>query len=352
MQASAAALSAGVASSASSTERTISTGRGGIKFALIQTPGNTLHQKLSKQIGINHAIVSVNSVLSKVPRSDYPQALAKVKAEYDAAGIRIAGVESHPVAAEKIKLGVAGRDEEIENYIAAIAALRGIGVDVLCYNFMAGLGWYRTSVTKVHRGALVSEFDNEVAKKQGLTEWGAISEEKVWDNIKYFLKAVIPAAEKHGVKMALHPDDPPLSPLRGIGRIVTSAANYRKIMNLVPSPMNGVTFCQANFVAMGEKLEPLVREWCAQKKIFFVHFRDIKGTRERFQETFHDDGATDMARMLKVYSECGFDGPMRPDHAPTLANETNDRPGYAINAKLFALGYMKGIMEGAGLPYE
>jgi mannonate dehydratase len=133
---------------------------------------------------------------------------------------------------------------------------------------------------------------------------------------------------------------------------VISAANYRKIMNLVPSPMNGVTFCQANFVAMGEKLEPLVREWCAQKKIFFVHFRDIKGTRERFQETFHDDGATDMARMLKVYSECGFDGPMRPDHAPTLANETNDRPGYAINAKLFALGYMKGIIEGAGLPYE
>jgi mannonate dehydratase len=136
---------------------------------------------------------------------------------------------------------------------------------------------------------------------------------------------VIPVAETAGVKMALHPDDPPISPLRGIGRILTSAKNYRRVLAMVPSPVNGITFCQANFKAMGEDLEALAREWCRQKKIFFIHFRDIRGTREHFVETFHDNGPTDMARMLQVYSENGFAGPIRPDHAPTLEGEGHPR---------------------------
>jgi len=194
-------------------------------------------------------------------------------------------------------------------------------------------------------GALTSEFDYQTAQKQGLTRWGKIPEEKVWDNIEYFLKAVIPVAEKANVKMALHPDDPPISPLRGIGRILTSAANYRRVLNIVPSPVNGITFCQANF-----NIEALAREWCGQKKIFFVHFRDIEGTREHFRETFHDNGPTDMARMLAVYHEAGFDGPIRPDHAPTLEGESNDRPGYAMVGKVLAIGYMRGILEGRRIP--
>jgi mannonate dehydratase len=270
-----------------------------------------------------------------------------------AAAATVAGVESHPVPAEKIKLGLPGRDEEIENYIAAIRALANVGITMVCYNFMAGLGWYRTRVDVPERGgALTSEFDQRAATGQGLTKWGEVSEEKIWSNLEYFLKAVIPVAEKAGVKMALHPDDPPISPLRGIGRILTSAANYRRVMNLVPSPVNGVTFCQANFKAMGEDIYALAREWCRAGKIFFVHFRDIEGTREKFRETFHDNGPTDMARMLQIYHDNGFDGPMRPDHAPTLEGESNDRPGYAMLGKIFAFGYMKGIMDGLHIPYE
>jgi mannonate dehydratase len=324
----------------------------GMKFAIMNgwQPDHT--SRISRQIGVNHAIAGVNAALSKVPRTDYEATLARIKANFAESGLKIEGVESHPVPAEKIKLGLEGRDEEIENYIAAIKALGNVGIPVLCYNFMAGLGWYRTSVTAPGRGgALITDFDNAEAKKQGLTKWGEVPEEKIWDNITYFLKAVIPVAEKAGVQMALHPDDPPLSPLRGIGRIVTSAANYRRIMKIVPSPVNGITFCQANFVAMGEDSEALVREWGKQKKIFFVHFRDIAGDREHFRETFHDEGQTDMVRMLKAYYDIGFKGPIRPDHAPTLDEETNDRPGYAIQGKIFAIGYMKGILQGLNLPY-
>ena len=321
-----------------------------LKFATMNSYRVDHKARISKQIGVNYAICG--AALDRVKRSEYEATLAKMKTDFAEIGMTVAGVESHPVSAEKIKLGVAGRDEELENYIAAIKALSNAGIPVLCYNFMAGLGWYRTRTDAPGRGgALITDFDSEAAAAQGLTKWGEVPEEKLWDNITYFLKAVIPEAQKAGVKMALHPDDPPLPKLRGISRIVTSAANYRRIMNIVPSPVNGVTFCQANFIAMGENCEALVKEWGKQKKIFFVHFRDIAGTRDHFRETFHDEGQTDMVRMLRAYHEAGVDAPIRPDHAPTLDEETNDRPGYAIQGKIFAIGYMKGIMQGMGLPY-
>ena len=326
--------------------------RRGIQLAELFAPGEDHKIRLAAQIGITHAIVGVSAALSRVPRDRYAGTLEKIKADFRAAGMVFAGVESHPVPAEKIKLGLAGRDEEIENYIAAIRALAQVGVPMICYNWMAGLGWYRTRVDILARGgALISEFDNAAANQQGLTQWGEVSEEKIWSNLEYFLKAVIPVAEQAGVKMALHPDDPPLSPLRGIGRILTSAANYRRVLNMVPSPVNGITFCQANFKLMGEDIAALAREWCAQKKIFFVHFRDVEGTRERFHETFHDNGPVDLAAMLRIYHQCGFEGPMRPDHAPTLDGESNDRPGYAMGGKILAIGYMKGAMDALGIPY-
>ncbi len=306
---------------------------------------------LARQIGITHAIVGVRNSLNKVPRDRYVETLTAIKAIFQAAGMTIAGVESHPVDAEKIKLGLPGRDEEIENYCAAIKALAHVGIPLVCYNFMAGLGWYRTSTSVPERGgALTSEFDYRTAEAQGLTEWGEVSEEKIWQNLRYFLEAVIPAAEQAGIQMALHPDDPPTSPLRGIGRILTSAANFRRVLSIVPSPSNGVTFCQANFKAMGEDIEALAREWCGQKKIFFVHFRDIEGSGRHFRETFHDNGPTNMARMLQLYHECGFTGPIRPDHAPTMAGESNEKPGYAMMGKVFATGYMKGIMNALRIP--
>jgi D-mannonate dehydratase len=325
---------------------------GKIQLTELFWPDDERRIRLASQVGIRYAIVNVLPALTTVPANRYIEVLRKIKSDFQSAGMTLAGVESHPVPAEKIKLGLAGRDEEIDHYISAIQALAEIGVPMICYNWMAGLGWYRTNVNVAGRGgALITEFDAAVADQQGLTEWGQVSEEKIWSNLEYFLKTVLPAAEQAGVKMALHPDDPPLSPLRGIGRILTSADSFRRILETFPSPVNGITFCQANFKLMGEDIAKLVHEWCAQKKIFFVHLRDVEGTRERFKETFHDDGPVDLAQMLRLYYESGFEGPMRPDHAPTLEGETNDRPGYAMAGKLFAFGYMKGAMDAFGIPY-
>lgn len=327
------------------------TRQGGMKLAEIFGAPRSRDVKLAKQIGINHVIAGAG--LGRVRREQYVETLRKLKDDFAQVGMTIAGVESDPVPAERIKLGVEGRDEEIENYKWAIEALSKVGIKMICYNFMAGLGWSRTRVDVPERGgALTSEFDLEAANKQGPTRWGEVSEQKMWDNMTYFLKAVMPVAGKFGVQMGLHPDDPPISPLRGIGRIVISAKAYRRVMDMVPSPVNGVTFCQANFKLMGEDIYSLAKEWCSKKKIFFVHFRDVEGTKAKFHETFHDNGPTDMVRMLQIYSKGGFNGPIRPDHAPTIEGEANDRPGYAMGGKVLAIGYMKGIMDALKLPYE
>jgi mannonate dehydratase len=323
-----------------------------IQIAELFDPGDTGKMQLAVQAGVTHAIGRVVTVLKDLPRAEYSKALARIRGEFSDAGLVFAGVESHPVPAEKIKLGLPGRDEEIENYIAVIRALADNEVPLLCYNWMAGIGWYRTSVDLPERGgALVSEFNQEDAQHQGLTEFGEVSEAKIWGNLEYFLKAVMPVAEECGIQMALHPDDPPISPLRGIGRILTSAAAFRRVLALHPGPSNGITFCQANFQLMGEGIDSLVREWCADGRIHFVHLRDVTGTRERFRETFHDNGPTNLASMLKLYHEAGYTGPMRPDHAPTMRGEANDRPGYAMQGKILAIGYMMGAMNALGIPY-
>ena len=326
-------------------------GQGKLQLSMHLSLRNPERLKICRQLGVTHAITG--APFRTISRDQYKAAAIKLRDDFAEAGFTIAGIEGHPVPFERIKLGLEGRDEEIRNTNAAIEALSMAGIDMICYNFMAGLGWYRTKFDLPERGnAMTSEFSKEDADNQGLTQWGEISEEQMWENLTYFLERVIPVAEKFKVKMAAHPDDPPISPLRGIGRILTSAENFRRLMNIAPSPVNGITFCQANFKAMGEDIYEVAREFCEQGKVFFIHFRDIEGTAERFHEKFHDNGPTDMPRMLEIYSRTGYNGPIRPDHAPTLSGEDNQSRGYGMQGKIFAFGYMIGIMHSLNILYE
>lgn len=320
----------------------------GLKLALILNPNQQDRWTLALQIGVKHAIVG-GLGLNRLDPKDYVTAMKKAVEDYTQAGLTISGLEGDLINMKRIKEGLPGRDEDIEKYRLVLKAMGEAGIPMVCYNFMAVIGWYRTMFdVKERGGALSTRFDLVEANKQGPA--GEISEEKMWENYTYFIQNVIPAADEAHVQLALHPDDPPLTPLRGVGRIFISGDAFRKAMKLAPSPMNGMTFCQANFKAMGENLEALISEFGKQGKIFFVHYRDIRGTIDNFQETFHDNGDTDMAKVLKAYYDAGVDGPIRPDHAPTLIGEQNDNPGYAIQGKMFAIGYMKGIAKAYGFP--
>ncbi len=220
-----------------------------------------------------------------------------------------------------------------------------LGVKLLCCNFMAGIGWYRTTTNIPERaGASVSGFDAAVANDQPLTEFGEVSAQKIYENYQYFIKSVIPVAEQAGVKFALHPDDPPVTPLHGIGRIFIDAEGIRKALSLPNSPSHGLTFCQGTYTTMGKDVEALIEEF--KTRIYFVHIRDVKGTAENFRETFHDNGPTDMFRMMKAYKRIGFSGPLRSDHAPTMCGQSNSHAGYEMKGNLFGVGYIKGLMDG------
>jgi mannonate dehydratase len=244
---------------------------------------------------------------------------------------------------EHIKRGDDLRDAGIDQVIRFLPIMARLNIRIICMNFMAYTGWFRSRTNIPERGgALVSGFhEDDVPDKEPLR----ITQAELWDNLLYFLKAVVPWAEKNGVALALHPDDPPVERLGDVERILTSPGAIERAINLVPSDMVGVTLCQGCYAAMGEDVCRIIRDFSGKKKLFFVHFRDIRGSRGDFHETFHDNGQTDMVRVVKTYADCGFSGPVRVDHVPTMAGEPNDSPGYARIGRLYAIGYLKGIID-------
>ena len=200
-----------------------------------------------------------------------------------------------------------------------------------------------------------------------------ISHDQVWANYEYFIKAVMPTAEKCGVRMALHPDDPCLPSLGGYARIFGSIEAYDRAYAIYPSPSNAVTFCQANFKLMlwnGEwgtgnlvgasvpldrghagrvPLPDIARHFA--KRIAFIHIRDVEGTKEDFTELFHDQGDTDQFALMRTYHELGLDVPVRGDHVPEMAYDRvltpDGTPGYFTLGRLFANGYLKALLRGS-----
>jgi mannonate dehydratase len=304
---------------------------------------------LTKQMEVFGAVAGINTKMVNMPDAKpwEPAAITAVKEAWEKVGLKLNVIEGPPALSEKTKLGLPGRDEEISNFISFMKNIKQYGgVDTICYNWMPVIGWYRTNNAKPGRGgALVTAFDYEDVKNAPLTPYGEVSKETLWQTLEYFLKAVVPEAEKAGVKLAMHPDDPQVDSIKGISRIMTTVENFRKMVDLVPSPNNGITMCQGNFSLMGADIPTVVHEFGKRKLIHFVHFRNVRGGKFKFEETFHDEGQIDMYAAMKAYYDIGFRGPIRPDHVPTMAGDSNDHPGYSIIGTLFALGYMRGLME-------
>ena len=291
--------------------------------------------------GINTKMVSLNDA-----KPWDSNAVTAVKEAWKNVGLNFNVVEGPPSLGEKTKLGLAGKDEEIANFITFMQNLSRVGVDTICYNWMPVIGWYRTKNDQVGRGgALVTAFDYEVIKNDPVTQYGEVSKETMWKNLEYFLKAVVPEAEKVGMKLAMHPDDPQVDSIKGISRIMTTVDNFKRLVDIVKSPSNGITMCQGNFSLMGADIPTTVQYFGKRKLIHFVHFRNVRGGKFKFEETFHDEGQIDMYKAMEAYYDIGFKGPIRPDHVPTMAGDSNEFPGYSTIGSLYAWGYIKGLME-------
>jgi mannonate dehydratase len=303
--------------------------------------------KLSKQAGVDWAVggLPFNEPFNGTDAPWDYLPLVRMKQRYESGGFNLAVIEARPPL-NKAKRGLPGRDEEIATVCTLIENMGRLGIPVWCYEWMTDFNWMRTNTNTASRGgSVVTSFDNALMKDAPPTENGPLSEEKLWETLEYFLRKVIPVAEKWNVKLAMHPDDPPLSPIRGVGRIMRSVENYQRLLDLVPSPMNGITLCQGNFTLMTDDLPGVIRKFGNQDKIFFVHFRDVRGTPEKFEEAWHDAGKTDMLACMKAYRDINFEGVLRPDHVPTVEGDSNENAGYSSFGRLYAIGYIRGLRQ-------
>ena len=365
--------------------------------------------ELCPQMGITDVIVKVNPELTGLPDPWKFETLASIVSRLKSAGLTVVGLEGDPFDMSPIKefgergMGNGEREEALAHYCELLESMGQLGIKLLCYNFMVGKGWSRTGVREGRGGAKATYFSlDDFSHKDGLftndnchnclqiTNADStrstcstrlnnpvnlvnpvkvnliLSHEQVWANYEYFIKAVMPTAEKLGIRMGLHPDDPCLDSLGGYARIFGSIEAYDRAYSIYPSPSNAVTFCQANFKLMltNDNCHTSTSSTCSTrlddptkaladtarhfgKRIAFIHIRDVEGDKTDFTELFHDQGDVDQFALMRVYRELGLDVPVRGDHVPEMAYDRmltpEGTPGYFTLGRLFANGYLKAL---------
>lgn len=299
-----------------------------------------------------------------------------MKKEVQEAGLEVSGIESVNIH-DDIKIGTGKRDEYIENYIETLKNLGEEKIDVVCYNFMPIFDWTRSDLAKVRPdGATVLSYDQDLIDKidpnnlkdsmesmsNGFTlpgweperlsklkelfeMYSEVDENKLFANLTYFLKAIMPTCEKYNIKMAIHPDDPAW-PVFGLPRIIRNKENLIKLMKAVDSPCNGVTLCTGSLGSNpNNDLCDIIRS--LKGRIPFAHVRNIKYQgKGKFDEAAHlsSDGSLDIYEIMKTLYETGFDGIIRPDHGRSIWGEVS-MPGYGLYDRALGAAYLNGIWE-------
>lgn len=315
-------------------------------------------------------MVGIVSAIYDIPAGEvWPyEKIIHLKSEIESHGFELNMIESVPVH-EDIKMGLNDRDKWIENYKATIRNLSKAGVNRICYNFMPVFDWTRSQLHAPLADGSHSLLYNERAVKDidplsgelNLPGWDLsyekedlrriiqsyqrISEEQLMENLIYFLREVIPTAEKENIYLSIHPDDPPWS-IFGLPRVVKNKDSVQYILQAVNSIHNGITFCTGSYGADPNNDLFEIAE-AAKDRIHFVHARNIKlFDVKSFQETSHlsRDGSLDMAGIIKKLHDIGFDGPIRPDHGRMIWGEEG-RPGYGLYDRALGATYLNGIID-------
>lgn len=313
---------------------------------------------------------------SKVGEAWRDEEVKNIKKEVEDAGLKIYGIESVNIH-DDIKIGLSSRDKYIENYIKTLEVLGKNEINLVCYNFMPVFDWTRSDLAKVRPdGATVLSYDQEIIEKIDpekmfeqidsnsngfvLPGWEPdrlsrlkelfemyknVDDEKLFENLKYFLSAVMPTCEKYNIKMAIHPDDPAW-PVFGLPRIIVNKENILRMVNSVNSSCNGVTLCAGSLGSNPKNDIPdIIRS--LKDKIFFAHVRNLEHTAPvKFQEAAHlsSDGSMDMFAIMKAFYDIGFEGPFRPDHGRAIWDEVS-MPGYGLYDRALGAVYLQGLWE-------
>ena len=247
-------------------------------IGMVLTPLDRYHMRLARQIGVDDLVIRYPG-----PRAEDLDRVVEVAASE---GMRVGVVEGFlPIA--DVQLGTAGRDQQLDELTLLIENMGRSQISTLCYNWMALTDWTRTAVDVPGRGgARCTQFDLKAANALPAIDAPEVSEAQLWDNLQWMIERLVPVAEAAGVTLAMHPDDPPISPMRGLSRIMTSIDAFDRLLGMSSSPANAICFCQGTFATMGVDVAATIRGFGS--RIAFVHIRDIRGSSQHFDETFHD----------------------------------------------------------------
>jgi len=279
-------------------------------------------------------------------------------------GLRVAAMENiSPNFWSDILLDGPAKHRQMEGLKRLVRDAGRAGIPVIGYNFsIAGVwGWRLKPVAR--GGAVTATFDlDEIDWKSPLPDGmvgnmryraavpGAkppqVSDAELWERLAWFLRELVPVAEEAGVRLAAHPDDPPVERLRGTARLVNEHSKYDRLLALAPSHANALEFCIGSLAEMREgDIYETTRRFSRMGAIAYVHFRNVRGKVPSYVETFVDDGEVDMARIIRILHEEGFDGVLVPDHVPELHCPAPWHAGHA-----YTVGYMKALVSATKSP--
>ena len=270
------------------------------------------------------------------------QDLVKLRLSAEQYGLKLAALENVPTHFyDEIMLGGDGRDRQIENMIYTVRNIAKAGIPIFGYNWMPSMVW-RTTPKSIRCGALATAFDYENAKTMPFTHSREYFEEEMWQNLEYWINIITPVAEEEGIRLGIHPCDPPVEKLGGIPQLFRSFDSYKRLIEIVDSPSNAIEFCQGTFSEMeGDDIYEMIRYFGERRKILYVHFRNVSGQVPKFHEEFVNTGYVDMYKAMKIYYEVGFDGFFIDDHVPNTYQDTE----WGHRGRAFANGYIQGLVE-------
>lgn len=271
------------------------------------------------------------------------------------AGLRLMSIENVPKTfVDKIMLGLPGREQQLDNMAYTIRNLGRAGVPILGYAFMPTGVWRTSNTTPVRGGATATSFHYQTAlaveagDKTNFGIWATVeidreySEEEIWDNYCWYMERILPVCEEAGVRMALHPDDPPVPTLGGVGRVFRNFENFRRAIETFDSPMHGLDFCHGCWSEMrgGEGVLDAIRFFGERGKLLYIHLRDVKGPVEDFTECFLGDGNCSPVETIRMLKEIGFNGFLIPDHVPRMVDDTD----WCHRGRAWTVGYIKALI--------
>ena len=278
---------------------------------------------------------------------EYEDLLA-LRRRADAAQLRLMALENVPVSFyDKAMLGLPGRDEQIAHMQTTIRNMGRAGIPILGYHWMPNSVWRTPELAVLRGGARGTRFNLTEHDPNQLTHGRIYTEDEMWANYEYYLARILPVAEESNVQLALHPDDPPVPSLGGIARIFRNFDGFKRAMDTFDSPYHGLDFCMGCWSEMGgmENVIRAVRHFGARDKIIYVHFRDVQGTADNFNECFINEGNVNPFEVVKTLRDVGFAGFMITDHVPHMVDDTD----WGHRGRAYAIGYIAVLIEVAEL---